>query len=266
MLLKNTNKQKVDQLSWEQNDQLLAFSPVFWRKLLFNCKVFIKICKDKYAKVKLTSWYPSKDPPQTLLVCKALPLLNSACSVPNPYESCVLTYLSFLFQGHLWSTHHFLFCFPIGIDCTLLLIASHPRSPLFIEEWFPIHSNPPFSSQTLFPYTNVPIFLLPNVSWFSCVPHIKIHHTPSQVPRALCPHSQPRWVPWFSQFHGRCNFYQCLNVLLSPIALAASSPSLLFFEILFSSLKDIPFRASAYKNLLGRWLEPRWEHCFAARY
>lgn len=204
-------------------------------------------------------------PPQILLVCKALSLLTS-CSVPNPYESHVLTNLSFLFQGLLQSTHHFFFISQQALITLCFSFLPIPDLHFSLFDVTPYTLCPTFSSQTLFPYTNIPSFLLPSVSLFLCFPHIRIHHTPSHVHRALGPHGQPCWVPCFSQLHGRCNFYLCLNVLLSLMALAAASPSLLFFVILFSSLKDTLFKASACKNLLGRWLEPRWEHCFAARY
>lgn len=250
---------------------------------MFNFMVFIKICKDKYPTAKLIPWYPSKQYmcavealtqnrkstcPQTLLVCKALLLLTSSYFFPvlisavwvlgtgQPLLSVsgilvVYPRLFVLFTHRHWL--YFAYCFPSQV------------SPFHCLMWYPKHSIPPFSSQTLFFYTNITSFLLPSVSLFSCFPYMKIHHTSSYLPRI--------WVPMashagshFSQFHGKCNFYLCLNILLSSMAPAAPSPSLLFFVILFSSLKDTSFRASVYKNLLGRWLELRWKHCFAVRY
>lgn len=199
--------------------------------------------------------------PQTLLVCKALPPLT-LFSVPNPYESYVSTDLSLLFQGLLQSTHHFLFACFVSLETLIALCFSSlliPRLHFSLFDVIPYTFQLPFSSQTLFPYTSITSFLLLSVSLFSCFLHIKIHHSLSHAPRALGPHGQSCCVPCFSQFHGRCNFYLCLNVLLSAMGLAAASATLLFFVILFSSLKDISFRVPTYKNLLGRWLEPRWE-------
>lgn len=146
-----------------------VFEEICWLHIVIN------ICKDKYAKAKLSAWYCSKDLTvdvpygnpepqqenkcafQTVLVCEAFTLVTSSYFAPNQCEFCELINISFLFQGLHSTLISFCCLVPIDIDPTLLFIASHPRS-LFFDIWCDSLYIPlPF----FFPKLSFPLLIFP---------------------------------------------------------------------------------------------------------